>query len=222
MAKILGVGFVVAITTNSWATIAMPANFVCPICKTEFSEVVLLSRTTVGKRFDYKPRGAGPWPLVVCPTDSYVFFGEDRSDEELAVLRKYVPTEEYQSFAKSETSYFLVAKMQERLNYAPQAVANSYLRASWEVPEADDRLPRYQQLTLSTFESYDASNPKHDSHWVASQLISGELERRLGFFEEATQRFLRLKKMKEFQEDGAIRIIDAQLGLLAVEDADPH
>ena len=58
---------------------------------------------------------------------------------------------------------------------------------------------------------------------MLSELVAGEIERRLGKFDLAEVRFNRLKKLPEFQDARNVSdIISYQLVLIAAKDTGPH
>ena len=183
-----------------------------------------MSGTSFGKRLDLRAIGptASPWSLPVCPKDHFVLFKQKFSPEELADLRSFVNSEPYQTVAADHSSYFLLARILEHQKRAPGVVAFAYLQASWQVEGDPVQYRDYAQRSLKSYREALLVSKDHGEAWKTAQLLSGELERRLGMFAEAITRFMQLAKQEEFQSGLFKKIVAYQLELTRQRDSSPH
>lgn len=191
-------------------------EFTCPLDGTKFKATVDLSGTSFGSRLDLKPIGptAAPWRLPVCPMDHFIVVRQDYTEAERDLLKNYVRSQEYRDLAKTHSTYFLLAKIYEVLGEDDWKIAEAYLQGSWQVEARDAECMEYLEASLLHAKRFLEKKPKHDETWKTAEMLSGELERRLGRFEEAQKRFKRLRRLSEFKEDRLARIIRYQLNLI--------
>jgi len=197
----------------------------CPLCGTTFETSQAISGTAWGSRLDFRPLGpiASPWPIPVCPNCRFVIFKDKFNKEEVERLRLYVKSQEYQNLAKNHPSYYLLAKIYEFNGMGHLILAHTYLKASWQVEASDhEKCTKYLEMSLKNFEKYLLTNDKRDDRWVNAELLCGEIERRLGHFEKAKNRFDRLESLQEFRKDNLRRIIFTQIYLIGIEESRPR
>ena len=196
----------------------------CPLDGTIFTTTEDMSGTSFGKRLDLKAIGptASPWSIPVCPKDHFVLFKKKFSKEEIADLRSFVGSKPYQAVAADHSSYFLLARIFEHLKKPPGNIGFIYLQASWQVETDPAAYREYAQSSLASYREAILAAKEHDEAWQTAQLISGELERRLGLLPEATKRFTELAKQPEFQKGIFKSIVSYQLELLKQNDTAPH
>jgi hypothetical protein len=102
-------------------------------------------------------------------------------------------------------------------------IAHTYLKASWQVESDSKKCAKYLEASLSKFESFLSSNKEKSNQYMTAELVSGEIERRLGKFDLASSRFSRLQKSPEFTDIKNIAgIIQYQIELIAAKDTGPH
>lgn len=197
----------------------------CPLCGTTFKTRRAMSGTTWGRRLDLRPIGpiASPWTIPVCPNCRFVLFKDKFDNEEVERLRLFVQSQGYQNLAQNHPSYFLLGKIYEFMGRDHLTLAHTYLQASWQV-EADhqEKCAQYLEMSLKNFEKFLSTYDKKDNRWVNAELLCGEIERRLGYFEKAKSRFDRLESLQEFKKDILRRIIFTQIYLIGIEDSRPH
>ena len=217
----LGIGLLPA---PAGAHTTVEVEEICPLDGTKFVTTEDASGTSFGKRLDLKAVGptASPWSIPVCPKDHFVLFKKKFSDEELADLRSFVSSKPYQAVAADHSSYFLLARIFEHLKKAPGTIGFMYLQASWQVEGDPAAYREYAQSSLASYREAIAAAKDHGEAWQTAELISGELERRLGLFPEATRRFTELAKQPEFQKGLFKSIVNYQLELLKQHDTAPH
>jgi uncharacterized protein (DUF2225 family) len=199
-------------------------EFTCPICGETFEAEETISQYQTGMRIDLKPLGAvaAPPPLPVCPSCGFVVYEQELVEDERQVLSEYVNSEEYQQMAKEHSSYYLLAKIYEQLERDKSLIAHMYLKASWQVEDNPDRCNEYLEESLKNLNAEFSESPERDEDWETKQVLAGELERRLGKFEEAKDRFMELKYLPEFQGNFLEKVIDFELILIQAGDTKPH
>jgi hypothetical protein len=130
---------------------------------------------------------------------------------------------EYQNLAKDNTSYFLLAKIFEYLGETDWLIANSYLQATWQVEDKPEKEKQYLDLTLQHLNKFlSTGNKEGDRAWETGQMLAGEMERRLGRFDEAKKRFLDLSKLSGFKQGVNAAVVNYQLDLISKKDTGVH
>jgi len=197
-------------------------DLVCPLDGEKFKQVLSMSGTRYGQMLDLKPFGptVAPWPLPVCPTSGFVVYRHDFQPDEIERFRTFVATPEYAA-ARTETPYFRVAKLQTFLGEDRSAVALSLLQATWEA-ESPDQYARYARDALELYRGVLSNSKQEGKRWPLQQLVAGELERRLGLFEEARARFTELRTLEQFRTGVFARMVDLQLRLIDQRDTTSH
>jgi hypothetical protein len=59
---------------------------------------------------------------------------------------------------------------------------------------------------------------RDEKRWVSQELVAGELERRLGIFDAARERFERLRDLDSFKQGTYADIVELQLQLIEARD----
>ena len=210
------------VSTSAAALTVREETFHCPIDGEVFKQVVAMSGTSFGTHLDLKPFGpiAAPWPLPVCPTSGFVMYRANFKPEEIDRLREYVASNEYVK-AREETPYYRTAKLRERMGESTAAIAYTLLRATWETRSAE-QYARYAREALAAYRKALEQMTRDDKAWPTAELVAGELERRLGLFDEARARFERAKNVEVLQSGVYPRIIDFQLELIAERNTKSH
>jgi tetratricopeptide (TPR) repeat protein len=195
----------------------------CPLDGSRFNVTRPASGTSRGIFLDLKPFGPiiAPWPLARCPSNGFVLYKPHFSDEEIARLRPFVASAEYQALQSHHTTYYLAARLRAYLGETPAQLAWTLLEATWEA-EPGAQYERYATEALRAFQEALAEPYAAPTQWVADQLVAGELERRLGRFEPARQRFLALTAHDAVQAGGVRAILALQLQLIDAQDARPR
>jgi hypothetical protein len=219
LAAIVAAALVMLLAQPAYALTFREVEFVCPIDGEEFSQRVAASGTSFGRMLDLKPYGyiAAPWTLPVCPTTGFVMYREKFSRDEIAKLKPYVDSYDYWSMRRSETSYYLAAKLQGVLGESDEMVAPTLLHATWEA-ENRDQYERYAREALTAYRRLLEAPSADEQKRVTYELVSGELERRIGMFDEARDRFERLKTQAAFMSGVYPDIVELQLKLISAKD----
>lgn len=223
------IGLFIFLLTLSLAHIVFGLTFkeveeTCPICGTTFKTRRAMSGTVWGRRLDLRPIGpiASPWTIPICPNCRFILFKDKFDNEDVKRFRIFVNSQEYQNLAKNHSPYFLLAKIYESMGMDHLTLAHTYLKASWEVENDQERCDPYLQMSLRNFEKFLLTYDKKDDQWVNAELLCGEIERRLQYFEKAKNRFDRLLELPEFRKDILRRIIFTQIYLIGIKDSKPH
>jgi hypothetical protein len=196
---------------------------VCPVGGETFTARLPALESPSHQQLDLKQLGAiaSPWPLARCPGNGFVIYKDSFSGEELARLAAYVASAEYQAMRAAETDYFLAAALRRHVGDEPAALAMTLLQATWEAAPGE-QYRRYAAAALAAFERALAGDGRWSSERVIQQLIAGELERRLGRFEAARQRFETVAAVPPAGTGAVAGVVQRQLRLVAERDAGVH
>lgn len=196
---------------------------VCPICRTKIRTTYDQPGQQTGVRLDLKPIGIpAPLKLPTCPKDDFIVFKMEFTADETAIVKRFVSSDIYKTLIKEHPSYYVLAKIFEELKRDSVTLGRTYLEASWQVDTIPARCNEYLGIALKHLEAFLSTNPAHNTQWATAELISGEIERRLGQFGKARDRFARIQKMRPFTTGGYIAIISRQLELVEKKDDKPH
>ena len=165
---------------------------------------------------------AFPWPHPKCPASGFVIYKSAFSESEISRLRQYVPTDDYRTLSAANTTHYLEAALRRHLGDPPYEVAWALVQASWEAASDPDRYRRYAGEALAAYDSIPLNSLPERRYRVLKQMLSGELARRLGQFDAARERFLRMRDSADLSHPFYQRIIDLQLELIRKKDAGPH
>ncbi|QQP95129.1 hypothetical protein [Lysobacter enzymogenes] len=201
----------------------MDESFVCPIDGQPFTARVAASGTSFGRYFDGQHYGpiASPGPLPACPGNGFIVEDDQRRYDapELERLRAFVASSDYRRWVAEDTPYYRLAKQQTFFGASDDVIARSLLAATWEAGAR--RYPRYAAEALEAWQKRAAREAGNDRAYH-SRLMVGELQRRLGRFDEARATFEALRvdagfpgKQVEADDAATLRkIVDAQLQLI--------
>lgn len=163
-----------------------------------------------------------PWPHAKCPENGFVMYKGKFSADEITKLREFVLSDAYRALAKTHSTRYLEAALRKQLGEAPYDVAWSLVQATWEVASDPARYRQYAEEALATYEGIKLEALPEAKHRVLKQMISGELERRLGLFDKAKDRFFGMRDSAEFTGKFMQRIIELQLKLIRAKDSRSH
>jgi len=217
--------FVLALCLSPLAAPAMrivEMQITCPIDGKPFPSRVMVSGTSFGMYFDTQRFGAiaSPAPLPVCPGNGFIVADQSRtySEAELTRLRGFVDSDDFRGWIANDTPYYRLAKQMAFMGESEDAIANVLLSATWE---AGSRYPRYAAEALQVWQRRALREAGSDRAYHSRMLV-GELQRRLGRFDQAQATFDGLRADRGFpgkQEDAEVaaymrKVVDAQLRLI--------
>lgn len=195
----------------------------CPVCgKTFYARLDLTGERSSEMRLDLKPVGeiSWPWLLPDCPKCGFVVYRLPVPAAELAKCREFTASGEYKK-ARVHSSYYRVGLLYRRLGLSDYEVANSFLKASWQEESEPAKLKEDQELALKYFNSC-AKTCAAAEEKENSLLLTGELLRRLGRFDEARAHLAKLQGLKGFQKNFFADIVEFQLFRCSKLDAAPY
>jgi hypothetical protein len=205
------------------AALADKVEVVCPIGGERFSYDTappLASRETYLDQRPVDPRA--PWPLAKCPGNGFVIYRENFPKSRLAKLAEFVNTDPYRQLAKVHSTRYLEAVLRKQLGDAPYAVAFALLQASWEATGDAARYKQYAGEALAAYDAIALESLPEIRQRIFKRLISGELARRLGQFDSAEERFLKMRDAAELSKPFFQKIVELQLKLIRAKDASPQ
>jgi hypothetical protein len=220
----LSVAMVLILAQNIFAYESTMEKTTCPICGTTYEAEHVLSMSQYGMRLDLKPLGftKAPLPLAVCPNCHFVQYTDSLSEQEITDLKKYVDSDEYQSLAKDNSSYFLLAKIFEHEGRDSKILAHMYLKASWQVESQPEKYQSYLALAEKNLKSYLNDTQDQDNEWITAQLLLGEIMRLQGKFEQAGKQFESIKNNDKFKDDLLQQMISFEMDLIKEKDQTPQ
>ena len=224
---LLAIGAQIACAVNS-----LEQEFLCPICGMNWHQRIETSGHARGLRLDLRQTGdvVDPPSLPQCTKCRFPLFSErlaaQANDPSKAnafrQLRAFVRGGDFQMLASKTPSYFALAQVQQALSAPHRHIALSYLRAAWQV-EGRESVSR--RLLESAREHYiaaieDAGSDSRQRRELT--LLCGEIERRLGKWDEAGKRFRELEASGILDGTPQANIPALQLRLIARQDFAPH
>lgn len=199
-------------------------EYTCPVDGTTFSHFGTGSDTTRDMKLDLQPIGMGsyPWSVAQCPTDGMIIYKRDFTPKEIAILKDYVPSPEYQKMVKDDTSYWKIAKLKEKLGVPLNERWFTMLQATWQT--YGDKYELYTRETISALETLLASpKDKKEKDLETWNLLLGELNRRVGEFDKAKAIFEDLLTKPTFKNHSFYpSVINYELKLIEAQDKSSH
>ena len=211
---------------------SLEREFLCPICGTHWEQRIESSGRARGLRLDLRQVGdvVEPPSLPQCTKCRFPIFSEQllaqandpAKAQAFRQLRAFVRGPDFQMLAAKNPSYFALAQVQQLLKAPHRVIALSYLRASWQV---EDREAVCRRLLEKAREHYvaaldEAGADERLSHDLA--LLCGEIERRLGKWDDAEKRFREMESSGILQGTPQADIPALQLRLVSLHDSAPH
>jgi hypothetical protein len=200
-------------------------DVICPLCHTVFKASAYRPGSRLGVRLDLKPLGpaVAPARLPQCPKCRFIVYDPDLNEKDREMLRKFVDSKAYKDISGDSPTYFLLARIYKVAGMDSYETAHTYLKASWQVDKDRVKCAKYLEASYAEFQSFLSSNKEMSSKYIMAELLSGEIERRLGKFDQALGRFSRIQKAPEFvRSENVTSIIDYQLELIGARDTEPH
>ena len=207
-------------------------EFLCPVCGTHWTQRIETSGRARGLRLDLRQVGdvVDPPSLPQCTKCRFPLFSErlvaQASDPTKAQafrqLRTFVRGADFQMLAAKNPSYFALAQVQQLLKAPHRVIALSYLRAAWQVEEREAACRRLLEKAREHYVAAldDAGTDERMGRDLA--LLCGEIERRLGKWDDAEKRFQELESSGILKGTPQANIPALQLRLIAQHDFAPH
>lgn len=215
---------ILCLTASAEAHKSFQQDFTCPIDGEKFRQAIDFSGTRFGMRLDYKPLGPtpAPWAAPFCPKCHFVLYDEKFDAATLQKLKAFIQSDHYRADSKGRPSHYCLALIRAFMGADALTVGYLYLQASWQVEtepaQAKDCLRRSYEQNVSGLKTLKPD----DERYVDIALLCGELERRLGQFDEAKRRFTTLQAEAPFEKPQLQAIIARQLAFIAQRDSAPH
>lgn len=177
----------------------------------------LQSMTITQVYLDGKPVDSAGFELPRCLRSGLVLYKPYYSFAEARRLHRFVATSQFARLRAQATSRYLALHLMRELGERPSAIARMALTATWEA-----RTPfEYRVYATTALEHHLRLLEDPGLEYYERQkleMLVGELERRLGLFERARARFLRLKP----DSPRPTRIVQLELRLIEAQDSAPQ
>jgi hypothetical protein len=220
------------LTCVACAVNTIEQNFLCPVCGTHWEQRIETSGRSRGLRLDLRQIGdvVDPPTLPQCTKCRFPLFSDrllaqandPAKEKAFKRLRTFVLGADFQMLASKNPSYFALAQVQELLDAPHRTIALSYLRASWQVEDREALCRRHLEKAHGHFTAALAEAGADERQRRDLALLCGEIERRLGKWDDAEKRFLELETSALLQGTPQAGIPALQLRLIARQDSAPH
>ncbi len=137
-------------------------------------------------------------------------------------LKPFVLSNDFRQAAEKYPSYYLLALIQEWTKAPPYFIGHSYLRASWQLEHKPQAMNQCLERALANLSTAFATMKRGEKETVNTALLLGELERRLGRFEAAAERFRDLRSADEFKDAAFQKLIGRELELISAKVSEPR
>ena len=213
-------GRLVGGASASFALTTREDQFTCPIGGEPFKQLMAGSGTAFGSDLDTRPYGAieSPWPLPVCPGNGFVIFKHDFTPEELTKLTAIVESDDYRQRVRTEPPYARAAFLMTVVGAEHRPLAFTLLKATWQ-SYGEEQANRYRAQIIEHLDQAPKDKPEAA---LNDQLIAGEMERRMGRFDDARRRFQSVVIEPGARAEMLKRIVAYQLRLIAAKDTQSH
>lgn len=213
-----------ALAGTAFSVNSIEQDFTCPFDSHSWRQRMETSASPKGMRLDLRQFGdvIQPATLPQCPKCRAVLFMEKFDARTVDKLRPFVQGRDFQQAAEKYPSYYLLALIQEWTKAPPIFVGHSYLKASWQLEQKPNAMRQCLERAHANLAKAFASMKGGDAEFANTALLLGELERRLGRFEAAKERFQALRDAEAFKEPGFQKIIQRELELITASESAPR
>ena len=215
-----------------YAVNSLEQEFLCPVCGMNWHQRVETSGRARGLRLDLRQTGdvVDPPSLPQCTKCRFPLFSERLVEQAndpakapaFKQLRAFVRGADFQMLTAKNPSYFALAQVQQLLKAPHRVIALSYLRASWQVEEREIISRRLLEKALEHYVAARAEAGRDYRLRSDLALLCGEIERRLGKWDEAESRFSALQASGILEGTPQANIPALQLRLIAQRNSSPH
>ncbi len=204
---------VVSRGVSGYAHTQMEHQYTCPIGGETFKQTMASSGTSYGAMLDFKPYGpiAAPWPLAVCPSNGFVMYKHDFTEQELALLQPLIEEASYRSASPHYRAY----RMMKAINAPIKQQFNMLLGSTWRGTN------EYRQEALGVVQLLLLDSAISMKERINFSLLKIEFERRLGLFDQSMQTLTEFEVMKTDPEVIPVLIIACQRDLISKKNASP-
>lgn len=200
----------------------------CPLGGKNAQGIEVLGFRLRDSGLDGRPYGAhvAPNPPPECPDNGFFVYKKKFSEAELAQLKQYIFSDEYQKMWRNEApAHYRLAKIYEYAGIPRSYLTRLYLIATWEVPPWNEEL--YLYYAHAAIEAIEVAISEMGPHAelktiVQYQYVLAALYRRVGDFDHARQQLDRVKQTDHnqvFIEAVFINYLDY---LISNKDSDSH
>jgi hypothetical protein len=212
------------VATMALAVNSLEQEFKCPFDGTEWKQRIETSASPRGLRSDLRRLGdvVEPPTLPQCPKCRFPMFSDRLAEPVIERLKPFVAGADFQMLAPKNPSYFTLAQVQEFLRAPHRYIALSYLRASWQVEDREAVCRRFLEKAHEHFLGAVSELRPGDRQFADIVLLCGEVERRLGKWEEAAERFRELGIGDDLKEAKLKPLVALQLKLIKLRDSSPR
>jgi len=185
-------------------------KILCPLCHTTFETRIIESVITFkGRETDFRIHAQGIDPLphfaIICPNCHYVAYSmDDPLDDRLV---EFVQSTQYSQplenekvldFSEPSTKHVLLARIFEHQTESNEKIAREYLSAAWLARSLNKREDEkeYQRLALNHFVNAEKNQEVSEDQINIIRYLIGEINRRLGDFQNALAYFSKVDKSK--------------------------
>jgi hypothetical protein len=185
------------------ATTLGDANFTCGFCGQEFKDKIIWSTNVMERDAEFRPLAMGldplPYYVHACPHCGYSNSGDQvqLSDQEKAEIGKFLTAYRQSHSGKVNPAgkYEVLANIYIIRKLPSDKIAYAYQRAAWMADDSHDETAgrKFRTATLE-YLTKALEKAEVEAKMVPNlTYLAGELNRRLGRFDEALQWFSRVK-----------------------------
>ena len=160
-------------------------EYVCPIGGEKFKSLTLGTHSTYGRYLDWEPLSymEFPAPVPVCPSNGFVIYKNEFSDDELNRLEAAINLPEYKrDFQSRNASYFLFGRLME-LTEVPDGYSLwwIFLNSTWEAQQCGSaKYSDYASKTIGAAREALKTFEQSDYEYWMLNIIIPNLYRRSG------------------------------------------
>jgi hypothetical protein len=160
--------------------------------------------------------------LPVCPSNKLVMYKKNFTPAEVVSLSNYIRSQIYEEFVRAETSYYVAYKLASLLDEPDSKRFDLLLKASWQAENTDkyDRYAREALLFLQKISNREGA--QKEKMWPTYQMLIGELQRRLGLFDESLLQFQVIAGHEALQSAVFRDAISFEIELIEKKDRAPQ
>ena len=186
------------------ATTLRDMEFKCALCGEQFTDVVVMSTNVMRRDTELRPYAVGHQPMGhyihTCPRCGFTHHdhGLQLSEEQKAASRKFLSSYCQQHDCRKLTpsqKYEVVANLYQVLGQSSEAVAVNFHRAAWMADDEknEEAARRFRAETIRFLQKALENKELPEDAVDTVTYVLGELNRRLGRFDEALKWFSRVK-----------------------------